>query len=39
MNIKKPYTISESEKNRIMGLHSKKVLNEDYSNDMEEDEL
>ena len=29
MNIKKPYTISESEKNRIMGLHSKMVLNEE----------
>jgi len=29
MKIKKPYTITESEKNRIIGLHSKRVLNEE----------
>lgn len=29
MKIKKPYTITESEKTRIMGLHSKRVLNEE----------
>jgi hypothetical protein len=35
MNIRKPYTISESEKNRIRGLHSnfKNIINEQYSDE------
>ena len=41
MNIRKPYTITESEKNRIRGLHAnlKNVINEYYDDRTWEDQI
>ena len=41
MNIRKPYTITESEKNRIRGLHTnlKNVINEYYDDRTWEDQI